>query len=115
MTTRGARVHGLRGAKKISTRSAGLRGPGARGAAWAGRAAAVTLVGLVAACGGHVAYAGGDDLPGASKGRVWYGGSRGYGEVVEVPVRLNDGRTVTCLTVLSGHGKGIDCDWQGAR
>lgn len=75
------------------------------------------MLGLVGSCGGHVAYAGDEDrdVPGAtSKGRVWYGGDYGYGEVVEVPIRLNDGRTVTCLTMLSAKGKGIDCDWPGA-
>ena len=83
------------------------------GARWVGRVAAVLAVTAVAACAGtSLAPATDKPLPGSVKGSLQYSG--GWASVVETHVRLDDGRTVVCLAVMSGSGKSLDCDWRGA-
>lgn len=100
---------GPHGEKKISTRSAGLKGDGSRGATWVGRAAAVTVTALLAGgCGVAIAGSTHEQRPVSAT-------DYDNGAVLEVPVRLADGRTVTCLINESGYRGGLSCNWQEAR
>lgn len=33
----------------------------------------------------------------------------------EKHIKLNDGRTVTCVTYKAGYAGGLSCDWDGAK